>query len=258
MMKNKFLILFLFLSLFTASCSPGIFLRIKADKAEEAADSQIPPENSKGDISEAEEQAAQDSDVSEILTESAEEAGENNQQAETPKAENLSASEAKPDNDSYKIGSGDILEIVTWKEPDFSRELLVRIDGRITFPLLDDIQAAGRTPLEVKHEIEERLKTYIENPFVTVTVKSYASQRYYILGEIAKTGAYELVKNLTVLQAFALAGGFTEWASKKEILVVRNEDGEKKIIRVNYKNIVKGRDLDQNILIKANDTIIVP
>lgn len=247
MMKNKFAILFLLVSLFTASCSPGIFLRVKTDKAEETADNQIPAGDSHSQDSMSEDEAGDDAGLSE------EASGENEQDASAPG----DTSQAKNDN-TYKIGSGDVLEIVTWKEPDFTRELIVRIDGKITFPLLDDVQAAGQTPMQLKKEIEEKLKIYIENPFVTVTVKSYASQRYYILGEIAKTGVYELTKNLTVLQAFALAGGFTEWASKKEILVVRNEDGEKKIIRVNYKNIIKGKDLDQNILIKANDTIIVP
>ena len=161
--------------------------------------------------------------------------------------------------DSYKIGSGDILEIMTWKEPDFSREaVLVRIDGKITFPLLGDIQASGRTPLLVKKEIEKGLKDFVDNPVVTVTVKTSESQKFYILGEVVNTGEYNLIKDLTVLQAFALAGGFTEWASKKEIILLRNEDGKEKIIRVNYKNIIQGKDFSQNIHIKANDTIIVP
>jgi polysaccharide export outer membrane protein len=160
--------------------------------------------------------------------------------------------------DSYKIGCGDILEIVTWKEPDFSRsEVLVRTDGKISFPLLGDVQAAGRTPMEIKKEIESGLKAYVENPIVTVTVKNPQSQKFYILGEIKRTGEYPLIKDLTVLQAFALAGGFTDWASKKEIILFRNEDG-KDIIRINYTNIVRGEDFSQNIHIKANDTIIVP
>ena len=161
--------------------------------------------------------------------------------------------------DSYKIGSSDVLEIVTWKEPDFSRgEVLVRIDGKISFPLLGDIQATGRTPLQVKDEIEAGLKDFIANPIVTVTVKIPGSQKFYILGEVENTGEYVLMKDLTVLQAFALAGGFTKWASKKEIILHRNEDGKDKIIRVNYKKIVQGKDFSQNIHIKVNDTIIVP
>jgi len=161
--------------------------------------------------------------------------------------------------DSYKIGSSDLLDIVTWKEPDFSsEEVLVRIDGKISFPLVGEIQASGRTPLEVKKEIEAGLKDFIDNPIVTVTVKSPASKKFYILGEVQNTGEYVLMKDLTVLQAFALAGGFTQWASKKEIILLRNEDGKEKIIRVNYKKIVQGKDFSQNIHIKVNDTIIVP
>ena len=164
-----------------------------------------------------------------------------------------------PDKNEYVIGSGDILEIITWKEPDFTREdVLVRIDGKITFPLLDDVQAASITPIQLKKAIEIKLKEYIDNPVVTVNVTSPNSQRFYILGEIINTGEYPLVKQLTVLQAFALAGGFTEWAVKKEIILLRKENGKEKIYRVNYKDIAKGKHLDQNVLIRADDTIIVP
>lgn len=160
--------------------------------------------------------------------------------------------------DTYKIGSGDILEILVWKEPDFTRDVSVRTDGRLTFPLLDDIQAAGYTPMEVKKEIETGLKEFIEDPVVTVVVKNPGSRKFYILGEVANTGEYQLAKELTILQAFALAGGFTEWASKKEIILLRREDGKERIIRVNYKNIIKGKELNQNVPIKVDDTIIVP
>ena len=173
---------------------------------------------------------------------------------------NVFAGEAsKSGENHYKIGSGDILDITTWKEPDFSRvEILVRIDGKISFPLLDDVQAGGRTPLELKKDIQNKLKGFISNPVVTVNVRSPASKRIYILGEVVNTGEYPLVKNLTVLQAFALAGGFTEWASKKEIILFRKEDGKDKTIRINYKNILNGKDFSQNVQLQADDTIIVP
>ncbi len=161
--------------------------------------------------------------------------------------------------DAYRIGSGDILEITTWKEPDFSREeILVRIDGKISFPLLNDIQAAGRTPIQIKNDIEKKLKEYVTNPVVTVSVRSPGSKKFYILGEIARTGEYNIVKNLTVIQAFALAGGFTEWAAKKEIILFRTENGKEKIIRINYRDIIKGKDFKNNLMIRADDTIIVP
>jgi len=161
--------------------------------------------------------------------------------------------------DAYKIGSGDILEIVTWKEPDFSRgEILVRTDGKISFPLLGDVQAAGRTSLEIKNDIEKGLKDYVDNPIVTVTVKNPLSQKFYILGEVKKTGEYTIIKGLTVLQAFAIAGGFTDWASKKEIILLRYDNGKEKVYNINYKKIVNDKDFSQNISIKTDDTIIVP
>ena len=161
--------------------------------------------------------------------------------------------------DSYHIGIGDILEITTWKEPDFTRDnVLVRTDGQISFPLLNDFPVVGLSPMELKHNLEAGLKSYVEHPVVTVHVKDPVSQKFYILGEVKKTGEYPLAKHLTVLQAFALAGGFTEWASKKEIILLRNENGREKIYRVNYKSIVEGEDLGQNLYLMPNDTIIVP
>jgi len=161
--------------------------------------------------------------------------------------------------DSYQIGIGDVLEITTWKEPDFTREnVFVRSDGKISFPLVNDFPAAGLSPMELKFNLEKALKSYVERPVVTVHVTNPASQRFYILGEVMRTGEYPLVKQLTVLQAFALAGGFTEWASKKEIILLRHEGGKDKIYRINYKEITKGEDFSQNLKLKADDTIIVP
>ena len=166
---------------------------------------------------------------------------------------------AKASAQDYEIGAGDILEIAVWKEPDFTREeVLVRLDGKLTFPLLNDVQAAGLTTLDLKGAIENGLKDYVSNPLVTITVRQPLSKQFYILGEVQRTGEFPLVKHLTVLQAFAVAGGFTEWASKKEIILLRQENGKEKIYRINYKDITKGKDLSQNIKLKADDTIIVP
>ena len=179
--------------------------------------------------------------------------GDQNSASQTSKS-----SQSTP-KDVYRIGAGDILQITTWKEVDFTlAAVIVRIDGNITIPLLDDIQAAGRTPAELKKAVQKALAKYVENPIVTVSVTNPASQKFYILGEVARTGEYDLVKNLTVLQAFAIAGGFTEWASKKEIILMRREDGQEKIFTINYKKLVKGKDFSQNLKIKADDTIIVP
>ena len=171
----------------------------------------------------------------------------------------LADQEKGQEQGTYIIGAGDILEITTWKEEDFSRETItVRLDGMISFPLIDDIRAEGKTTLQVKAAIEERLKDFVNEPNVTVHLTAALSKKFYILGEVMQTGEYPLVKNYTVLQAFALAGGFSEWASKNEILLLRKVNGEDKIIRINYKRIIKGKDFDQNVHIQADDTIIVP
>ncbi len=163
------------------------------------------------------------------------------------------------DADTYRISSGDLLEIVTWKEPDLIKEVMVRIDGMITFPLLGDIEAKGRTPMELKEAIQSRLQDYIKDPLVTVTVKNAGSQRFYIIGEVASTGVHPMTKPLTILQAFALAGGFTEWANKKEIILIRHENGKEKIININYYDLINKKGLlRQNIWIESNDTIVVP
>jgi polysaccharide export outer membrane protein len=161
--------------------------------------------------------------------------------------------------DSYQIGIGDILEITTWKEPDFTRgNVMVRTDGKISFPLLNDFPAAGLSPMELKYNLEAGLKSFVSSPVVSVHVINPISQKFYILGEVRRTGEYPLVKHLTVLQAFALAGGFTEWASKKEIILLRHEAGKDEIFRINYKDITKGKDFSQNLKLQVDDTIIVP
>jgi polysaccharide export outer membrane protein len=166
---------------------------------------------------------------------------------------------AKPAIAAYTIGAGDVLRIVTWKEPDFTLEsVLVRTDGKISFPLINDVQAAGLTPMMLKDVLETGLKNYVAAPVITVTVTDAGSQKFYILGEVPRTGEYPIVKDLSVLQAFALAGGFTEWASKDEILLIRREGGQKKVYKIDYKDMAKGRNLDQDLLIRADDTIIVP
>lgn len=163
--------------------------------------------------------------------------------------------QTRPD---YRIGIGDVLSIRTWKEEDLSfDEVQVRNDGKITFPLLDDIPAEGRTTVELKNAIQKMLKDYVEAPSVTVTLVNPVSQRYYILGEVQQVGEYPLVKKLTVVQAFALAQGFTEWASKDKIILYRRDNGKEVMIKIDYDDIAKGR-LKQDIHLKADDIIIVP
>lgn len=156
------------------------------------------------------------------------------------------------------IGIGDVLKISTWKEPDLSFDALqVRSDGKITFPLLGDLQAEGKATMDLKQAIEEKLAEFVEAPNVTVTLAGPVSQKYYILGEVQAVGEYPLVKKLTVVQAFALAKGFTEWASKNEIILFRRDLGKEQLIKINYNDIIKGK-LEKDILLKADDIIIVP
>ncbi|MBT3179064.1 MAG: polysaccharide export protein [Desulfobacula sp.] len=158
----------------------------------------------------------------------------------------------------YKIGIGDILSITTWKEPDFTVESVrVRSDGKITFPLLDDIQAEGLSTMILKKAVQKKLSVYVESPNVTVTLINPMSRRFYILGEILRTGEYPLTKKLTVMQAFALAGGFTEWADKNKILLYRRGDNMEETIIIRYKDIIKG-DFSKDIQLQPDDTIIVP
>jgi len=166
---------------------------------------------------------------------------------------------AKSQSTDYRIGAGDVIEVATWKEPDLSRkEVLVRVDGKISFPLIGDIPAAGMTPAELTETIQKGLTNYVTAPVVTVTVTSPGSQKVYVLGEVMKTGEYPILKSLTVLQAFALAGGFTQWASKDEIILIRKDGAKDRIYKINYKDIVKGRDVENNLALQANDTIVVP
>lgn len=166
--------------------------------------------------------------------------------------------ESEMDPRAYKIGIGDILSITTWKEDDLTLDAArVRSDGKITFPLLDDIQAEGLTTMALKRLLEKGLSDFVEAPNVTVTLANPVSRKFYILGEIVKTGEYNLVKKLTVMQAFALAGGFTEYASKNRILLYRRSAGKEEKITIRYDDIVKG-DFSKDIQLKPDDTIIVP
>ncbi len=175
-------------------------------------------------------------------------------------AENIMAAEnVEPSTDGdYKIGIGDILQVTTWKEEDLTFDkVFVRNDGKITIPLLDDIQAAGRTTMELKKIIETGLAEFVEAPTVTVTLANPGSQRYYILGEVIGVGEYPLIKKLTVVQAFALAKGFTEWAAKDEIILYRRDNGKEQMIKIDYDDITDGK-LGKDIQLKADDIIIVP
>ena len=169
-----------------------------------------------------------------------------------------SAGAAAENEALYKIGPQDVLRIDVWKEPEISRTVPVRPDGKISLPLLNDVQAAGLTPTQLAGVISEGLKKYITNPQVTVGVSEINSRRVYINGEVLRSGALPLLPDMTVLQALSSAGGFTQFARIKDIYVLRTVDGKQEKIPFNYKEVVKGRKPEQNIMLQSGDIIVVP
>jgi len=165
----------------------------------------------------------------------------------------------KPHDDSFVIGNDDLLAINVWKEPDISRQVPVRSDGRISLPLVGEVKAAGETPLKLEQDLAARLKNYIEEPEVTVIVQQINSQKFNILGQVNRPGSFTLANSATVLDAIALAGGFRDFAKQKSIYVLRaNADGSERRIPFNYKQVVKGQNPAQNIKLEPRDTIVVP
>jgi polysaccharide export outer membrane protein len=159
---------------------------------------------------------------------------------------------------NYVIGPQDVIDISVWKEPELSRSVPVRPDGKISLPLVNDVQAAGLTPAQLGAQITTSLTKYVTNPQVTVIVSQINSQRIYILGEVARAGSYTLLPEMTVLQALSDAGGFTAFANSKKIYVLRQDNGKQQKVPFNYKDVVSGKDPGQNITLKPGDTIIVP
>ncbi len=162
------------------------------------------------------------------------------------------------DSDQYVIGPEDVLYIHVWREESLTRTVPVRMDGNISLPIIQEIKASGLTPLQLKEELTRRLKEFIESPNVSVTVMEANSFKVYVTGQVKTPGVYRLRSETTVLQIIPMAGGFTDWANEKKILVVRKENGKEKRIMVNYKKIMKGDDPASNLILKSGDTVIVP
>jgi polysaccharide biosynthesis/export protein len=164
------------------------------------------------------------------------------------------------DDKAYVIGPEDILTITVWGEPRLTGPLLVRPDGKISMPLIDELEAGGKTPAELKAEITERLKVgdYIKLPLVDVRVDQINSKKYYLQGEVRSPGAYPLIVPTNVLEALVKAGGFQEFANKKKIRILRMQNGKATEFRFNYNDVSKGKKIEQNIQLKPGDHIIVP
>ena len=168
------------------------------------------------------------------------------------------APQAATGDPNYVIGAQDMIDVSVWKEPEVSRQVPVRPDGKISLPLLNDVQAAGLTPTQLAAQITEKLGKFINTPQVAVIVVEINSQRVYLLGEVAKAGAYVLLPDMTVLQALSNAGGFTPFSNLKNIYVLRVENGKQQKMFFNYKEVISGKRTEQNIILKPGDTIVVP
>jgi len=179
------------------------------------------------------------------------------QKAGAPSA-GATAPQVTANDPEYKIGAQDLLRIDVWKEEQLTRTAPVRPDGKVTLPLLNDVQAAGLTPMQLAGVISEGLKKYINSPQVTVAVTEINSRRIYVTGEVARAGAFPLLPSMTVLQALSSSGSFTQFAKLKNIYVLRVEDGKQVKHPFNYKEVVNGRNPDQNILLEPGDVIVVP
>jgi len=179
--------------------------------------------------------------------------------APAPPAATAAAPEKAHSDDAYTIGPNDVLAINVWKEPDVSRTVPVRSDGKISLPLAGELQASGQTPRQLEEEIAKRLKSYISDPEVTVIVSESKSQKINILGMVSRPGTYLLSGSTTVLDAIAMTGGFKDFAKQKSIYILRTApDGSQKRFPFNYKDVIKGKSLEQNIRLLPGDTVVIP
>jgi polysaccharide export outer membrane protein len=158
----------------------------------------------------------------------------------------------------YTIQPNDVLNIFVYKEPTLTGKVLVRPDGRISFPLVQDIQAAGLNPAQLKTTIEQSLKQYLDVANVTVIVDTIQSYRVFVTGKVAKAGMIVFEKPISVLTALALAGSFTEFAKPAEIVVIRGSGEDSNLYKVNYPDLIKGINFSQNMLLKSGDVVVVP
>jgi polysaccharide biosynthesis/export protein len=164
-----------------------------------------------------------------------------------------------PASVEYTIGTDDLLAVNVWREPEISRNVVVRPDGKISLPLVGDLRASGRTPVQLQDDIKEQLSNYLANPEVTVIVQEARSQKFNILGEVEHPGSYALSRSMTVLDAIAIAGGLRDFAKKSKIYVLRvTADGSRSRLQFNYKEVIQGQSLAQNVELQPRDTVVVP
>lgn len=158
----------------------------------------------------------------------------------------------------YRIGPEDVLHISVWKEEDLDRKVLVRPDGGVSFPLAGDIQVSGRTPLEVQDEIRSRLQRYVPDAEVTVSVDKISGYTVFVLGEVEEPGQFTLGRYVDVVQALTLAGGFTPYANNRNIQILRRQDGREVTFSFDFRDVSRGRNLKQNIILQSGDVVLIP
>jgi polysaccharide biosynthesis/export protein len=196
-------------------------------------------------------------------------AGTPSSRAQSPQSENEKgtnsgsqsdpAGSTRPHDEKFIIGNDDVLAISVWNEPNMTKSVPVRSDGKISLPLVGEIQAAGRTPMQLELDITEKLKNFITAPQVNVIVQQVNSRKFNVLGEVGRPGSYALTTSTTVMDAIALAGGFRDFAKKSNVYVLRkSRDGSESKLKFNYKEFIKGKNSDQNVKLEPNDTVIVP
>lgn len=174
-----------------------------------------------------------------------------------PSGSTAQGQQQAPNSQTYVIGAQDTLHVSVWKEPDLTATLPVRPDGKISMPLLNDVQAAGLTPMQLADSLTEKLKKYVTDPRVTIVVTAMNSQHIFVLGEVQHAGSMPLTPGMTVLQALASAG-FSQFANTKKIYILREDSGKQLKLPFNYKQVIKGQDMAQNISLRPGDTIVVP
>ncbi|SRR6266481_6000856 len=158
----------------------------------------------------------------------------------------------------YIVGESDVIRVNVWKEPEVSQTVVVRTDGNISLPLINEVRVSGMTPIQIQIMVAEKLKNFLNNPQVTVTVTDIRSKRAFITGEVVRPGTYALNAQTTILQLIAQAGGFTPFAKKDGIVVLRTEDGKQSRLKFKYKEVVQGKKTEQNIALHPGDTVVVP
>jgi polysaccharide export outer membrane protein len=179
-------------------------------------------------------------------------------QEEVPSTEGAETSDTEMIEEDYRIGAGDLLSIVVWKNSDLSGEFRVRPDGKFSMPLIGDIVAAGRTTDQINMQIGKKLELFIDSPYVTAIIKETTSNRVYVIGEVARPGAYPIAGSLTVLQAVALAGGFTQFADRDRMVLVRGSGKDQENFKLNYKKILMEPGGKYNMVLQRGDTLVVP